>query len=409
MTVRSTLFGSRLRIAVVAIVGVAALVVGLYALGILGIPSVVAVQNAFGPVNQTATVIETDLVLRNPNPVGVRLGGVSVDYTVSMNDIPMANGTKAGVGIGTGRSTLAFRTLLDNERIPAWWASHVSNGEHTRLAVDATACSDTLGQCVHTQPVSRPIETDILGGFNSTETRAVEGPGPLVPDPVAYINRTSARWGAVSSSETPVRIAFRIYNPNAVPLAVTELEYNVSMNDVDVGEGRVEDPLVVPPKTARTLRTTVVIDNSRLDEWWVTHVRRNQVTDILIDFYARVDVGGTSVRLPLPQLSHEKTIETDFFGTKNGSDAGDGPTTTTTPSGTTTTTSDDGGLLGTTSILGGDTTTGTTTDGSTDTTTVATTTESSDSTTTTAEPTTTTEQTTTDDGGLLPRVSRPPA
>jgi hypothetical protein len=131
----------------------------------------------------------------------------------------------------------------------------------------------------------------------------------------------------------------------------------------------------------------------------VTHLERNQVTELRIDFDARLDLAETTVSVPLDPLTYTETIETDIFGTKPtdpggdstaGNDTDDGSTTQTeTPSEDTetrteTTPTDDDGILG---------------DG-TETTSAPTPTETATPAETTTA-TTETETTTDDDGGLL--------
>ena len=86
-----------------------------------------------------------------------------------------------------------------------------------------------------------------------------------------------------------------------------------------------------------TITATTTIRNQRLDEWWVTHLQNNQRTTMRLDFYARVDVAGDSVTIPLRNVTH--TIETDMFDNKpddgtsgDGSDTGDNEEDTTTAS-----------------------------------------------------------------------------
>ena len=160
----------------------------------------------------------------------------------------------------------------------------------------------------------------------------------FVSDPVLYVNRTTAAWGNVTESTTPVRLAFVVYNPKSHPVGVSELGYDVSMNGVDAGEGATESGYLIPPRTARTVETTVRIDNDRIDEWWVTHLRRNQTTDLRIEFYAKLAVGdGPTVRVPLDALTYTETIETDVFGTKEESGADGAGTATPMPAPTETT------------------------------------------------------------------------
>ncbi len=376
--VTSLLFGSILRIALVGILGLGVAAGALFSVGVLGVPSVVGVDNAFGDVNETTTEIETDLAVHNPNPVGARLGDLSVNYTVRMNEVEMATGTKRGLGIDSGNSTVNFTTAMANERIPAWWTSHVRNGERTDVRIDVRARSGLLGRTFEAPSVERTVTTDLLSSFNSTDTREVDANQPGVEDPVLYVNRTSATWGDVTDDETAIRMEFVVYNPKATPVPITELGYNVTMNDVAVGDGRTDREYVVPPHDTRTIRITTTIDNSKLDDWWVTHLRNDQVTDLRIDFHGRVDTGvAGTVRVPFDPLTHTETVETDIFGNgesagnatndggaseaeggESGSDGGETTATSddgsesggsddgTTTTNTNTTTTDDGGILG---------------------------------------------------------------
>ncbi|MDZ5812665.1 LEA type 2 family protein [Halorubrum sp. AD140] len=315
--VLATLASSKLRIALVGLLVVGGGVGGAFALGILGVPSVAAVDNTFGDVTNETTAIETDLVVSNPNPVGVGLSGVSVNYTVSMNDIEMAQGGREGVRVGAGNSTIPLETDLRNDEIPAWWVSHVRNGERTDVRIDATATSERLGRSVDFSR-DREIQTDLLGAFNSDETRPVNADSALTDDPVLYVNETRGEWGSVSEAETPIDMAFDVYNPNLEPYAITEIGYEVTMNGVEVASGQTEEGYVIPSRGTETVEFTTAIQNDRLDEWWVTHldeeVHGHQVSQLRIDFHAVIELpSGDEVTVPLDELTYEETIETDIF------------------------------------------------------------------------------------------------
>ncbi|EMA63300.1 LEA type 2 family protein [Halorubrum lipolyticum] len=316
--VLSTLTSSKLRIALVGLLVVGSGVGGAFAVGILGVPGVAAVDNTFGDATNETTAIETDLVVSNPNPVGIGLDGVSVSYTVSMNDIEMAQGGREGVRIDAENSTLELETQLRNDGIPAWWVSHVRNGERTTLDIDATATSDRLGRGVDFSR-SREIQTDLLGAFNSDETRPVNADSPLTSDPVLYVNETRSEWGTFSESETPIEMAFTVYNPNLEPYAVTEIGYDITMNGVEMGSGQTEEGYVIPSRSTETIEFSTGLENRRLDDWWVTHldedVRGHQVTGLRIEFYAVIEFPtGEEATIPLDALTYEETIETDIFG-----------------------------------------------------------------------------------------------
>lgn len=311
------LTGSKLRIALVGLVVLGGAVGGAFAAGILGVPGVAAVDNTFGNVTNETTEVKTDLVVSNPNPVGVGLDGVSVNYTVSMNDVEMAQGGREGVTVESGNSTIPLETDLRNDAIPPWWVTHIRNGERTDVGIDASVTSDLLGRTVEFSR-SREITTDLLGAFNSNETRPVNADSPLTDDPVLYVNETRGEWGSVSEAETPIDMAFTVYNPNLEPYAITEIGYDVTMNDVEMATGRTEEGYVIPSRSSETIEFTTALRNPRLDEWWVTHldeeVRGHQVSQLRIEFYAVIEFpSGEQVTVPLDELTYEETIETDIF------------------------------------------------------------------------------------------------
>ncbi|TSD14282.1 hypothetical protein DP107_08505 [Haloglomus irregulare] len=341
---------ARLQVALAAFGLLTASVVGAFAVGLVGAPSVVAVENRFGDVNQNRTIINTGLTVDNPNPIGVRLGDSTVNYTVLMNDVEMARGSKAGLRIESGNSTLPFRTRMFNERIPPWWVSHIRNDEVTNVTIDATVRTSVLGNRSFDLDQQQEVETDIISAFASDETRPVDGPSnPLYDNPVLYINSTDAEWGEVDRRTTPIPMEFVVYNPQLEPYTITEVGYDISMNGVPMGQGTTDETYVIPGGSTETISTTPTIDNRNLDEWWVSHLENDQRTTLRIDFYARVELPtGNEIRVPLDRLTYTQEFETDIFGTRNGTDTGDGtatPAGTSTPTPTPTPTPTDDGLL----------------------------------------------------------------
>ena len=393
--VKGIFLGSTLRIVGTVLLSIVLLVAIGFLLGIFGVPSVEAVENQFGDVNESTTVIETDLLVNNPNPMGLKLGGSTLEYSVLMNDVRMAEGSYSGLGVGSGNSTVNLTSYMDNEKIPGWWVSHVENGEYTSVEVDAAVHLSWLPVSVGAPDVQRDVSTDITAAFNTTETRPIDANQPLVSDPILYLNETSGRWGEVTAEETEVVMEFTLYNPKPYPITASKIGYDMTMNDVAIGEGSTESGVAIPPGETRTITATTSIRNQRLDEWWVSHLQRNQRTNLTIDFYAQFDLSSGDAgtfRIPLDTMTSH--FETDIFGTKGQSEAdgddsggngtsGEGTSTPTDGDSTATATptaTDDGGL-----IDGTDTPTET----------------SGGTATPTDTPTPTPTATETDDGGLL--------
>ncbi len=320
----SALFASKLRIALVGVLAVVVAIGGAFAVGVLGVPGLADVDNTFGDVTEETTTIETDLIVSNPNPVGIGSQDVSVNYTVLMNSIEMAHGDRDGVAVGAGNSTIDLETDLHNDAIQPWWVSHVRNDERTTIGIDATVTSDRFGRGT-TIDRTHDIETDLVGAFNSEETRPVNADSPLTDDPVLYINETRGEWGSVSDSETPIDMAFVVYNPNLEPYVITELGYEITMNDVHMGDGETHREHVIPSYSSETIDLTTTINNRNLAEWWVTHldeaVHGHQVSDLRIEFYAVIELpSGDELTVPLDELTYEETLTTDIFD--EGGDVG---------------------------------------------------------------------------------------
>ena len=300
-------------------------------LGVFGVPTLNSIDNEFGTVNETQTEIRTNVSVNNPNPIGVSFGGLKIDYTVGMNGIPMANGTRTGLSIQTGNSSLQFVTSLDNTKIPDWWYTHIRNGERTDVTIDATASHSALGSA---PPVtqSQPVTTDIISAFDSTETRPIDANRPLVDDPVLYLNETAGEFGdELTRERTPINLDFTVFNPKAYPYAVTEIGYTITMNNITVGEGSTTGEQVIAPRSESTLSTATVIQNDRLDQWWVSHLQNEEVTDLKIDFYFVVDPdvpGVEPITIDSEKLDYETTIETNILGQSGGSSNATGSNST---------------------------------------------------------------------------------
>ena len=310
---------NRTRAAVLALVVLVA--VGGAAVLAVERPTVEGTESRFAGVNDSTTLVTTELVVANPNPVGVSLGNATVDHSVRMNGIVMGNGTREGFRIAAGETTVNFTTAIDNRKIPAWWASHVARGERTRLTTGASVDVPVFG----TERVSenRTVTTDITGALNTSEPRPINASLPLLDDPVLVVDRTTATWGTVTPETTPLDIALGVENPSEIPIPVSRIDYTVTMNDIAVANGTTGRGTVIPPGGERTVRTSAAIRNRKLDDWWVSHVERDQHTDLQVSLVAVLNLpGDTTVRVPLDGAGYSTSIDTNVFGTKNGSAAG---------------------------------------------------------------------------------------
>lgn len=302
----------KLLVALLVVVGVS---VGMVVTaGVLYQPTVEEVNNSWGTVTRETSEIRTEIVIDNPAPLGVNLGSVGVDYTASMNNLTMATGAERGVSIESGTNTIVLSTELDNGRIPDWWVTHINAGEQTTVTISVTVTLDlpldTLSIAVPEQ--NQEITTDVLAPLNSDEDRAVNAFGRTL----LTVERTRADWQTATRDRTPMDLSATVENPNPSPIVFSKIGYTIRMNDITVAEGESDEEVVIPPKSTETIETTAVIDNAKLDDWWVTHLRNGEETTMEVEFYAVVEYGGYSRKVPLEFFTYRETIETDVLGTE---------------------------------------------------------------------------------------------
>ncbi|WP_312909170.1 LEA type 2 family protein [Natronosalvus caseinilyticus] len=322
-TLRSLFLGSAVRIVGTLVLAVAVTIGGAFGAGVLGVPALESMDNEFGDVDDERTEILTDLTIHNPNPIGLGSADVDAQYDVRMNGVEMANGSGEDITVEPGTSTESLRTEMRNERIPDWWVTHIENGEQTHVEIDATISSGLVGRSTEVTN-EQTVETDLLSAFNSEETRPINANRALVEDPILYVNATRGQWAGVDQQHTELRLEFDVYNPKSYAIPMSQLGYEITMNDVTVGLGESDREYVLQPGEETTIVTTTRIENENLDDWWVTHIENEQVSDLRIEFDATFELAsGTTITIPLESMTYEETMETDIWGNDEASDGSD--------------------------------------------------------------------------------------
>lgn len=300
-----------------AAVGVALLVVGAVVGGVVAFdrPSVAGIDTEWGTVTEDRTQIRAQIAVDDAGLLELVDGVASAAYTVSLNDVRVADGRTDDVRLDGERGVITATAWMDNDRIPEWWASHVARGETTTVRITSTVTAGVGGLRLSTDGPTRTrtVRTDLLAPMQSDRTRSVTAFGRTL----LTVESTDARWGSATVERTPLIASATVTNPTPVPIPITDVGYTIRMNGVRVGEGTLDRRVVVPPGATRTVRTRAVIDNARLEQWWVSHLRNDETTDLSVDFHATVEYAGTEYRIPLDALSYDRTFETDFL-------AGDG-------------------------------------------------------------------------------------
>lgn len=285
------------------VLALAGLVVVLFVLGVIGIPDGSLDNNEWGEVDNDSIEVITTVQVDNPNPVGA---SADVEYGVDMQGVRLAEGEGSGLDVSGGSNQLELRTDLFQERLPAWWSSHLNNDEVSALAVNATidaAAGPLAGS--HDTTIEDEVDTDIEGALNESFAR-FEGQYPEVA-PAVEIRDVTTRWGVVNESTTEIRTDVTIHNPNPVaPVPTPAFTGSLVFNDIPVAEWEAGDVAVtdaaddatIPPGETEQRTLVVVMDNQNIPDWFASHVEQDEFTEMVIGGQFSFDVAGREVTIP---------------------------------------------------------------------------------------------------------------
>ncbi|MFB1064782.1 LEA type 2 family protein [Natrinema sp. H-ect4] len=295
------------------------LLVATAAYGVLAVdrPQVESVDNEWGAVTNDRTEVETRIGVDSPLLLRVGDAAADISYTVSMNDIEFATERENRVSLDGDESTVSVSTWLDNDEIPAWWVSHIKRNETTTVRVQPDIVVDVAGIRLPADEWTRTrtVHTDLLDPLETNESQEFQAYGRTV----MVVDETNATWGNATANRTPIDASATVTNPTPIPVPITEIRYTVQLNGIVVGAGTAAERTVLEPDSTQSLEATAAIDNSRLDEWWVTHLRNDEASNLTVDFDATLEYGGVERTIPLEFISYERTFETDLLGAADSS------------------------------------------------------------------------------------------
>jgi LEA14-like dessication related protein len=322
---------------------VAVVVIG-WLIGIFGLPTVGIVDvGDWGTVSEERTEIQTEMWVNNPNPIGVAVGSsLRFDYGVRMNGVKVADGDREGIAIQQGNQTKTITTNLRNDRLPAWWVEYVRANETIHTRIDATTTVAAGLRASTTVTRNRTIMKDsapMIAAFSKTAA-SVEGEYPRSGPTTLYeIRRGWATWGPVNDTRTVVRFHFLVHNPSTVPVPARPdgLRTTIRMNDVrmlqttgdEFSAGDLGPDTVLRPGETREIVLSVAMDNEKIDDWFTSHVRRNERTDVAVDLQLVYEDPrtGTEIVLPPGGISYNCRLQTAILvDDRNTSTTCDPPT-----------------------------------------------------------------------------------
>lgn len=116
-------------------------------------------------------------------------------------------------------------------------------------------------------------------------------------------------WGKVTSSETEIVTNILVYNPNPVSLPLKDVQSDVYMSNIKMGTASALSA-EIKPSSESTIILSTKLENGRIPEWWVSHIKSGEKSTMNIDGYTVFDLKITEFKYPIKLSS---PIQTDIL------------------------------------------------------------------------------------------------
>lgn len=302
-----------------AVVALVVLLILGFVTGVLGLPSVqVDDPGDWGNVSDNQTKVMTTLSVSNPNPFGVTIGdGFSAEYAVELDGVRLIMGQRDSISIPSGQSTKQLVSTIDNDRIVPWWRAYVRNNETIDMRATGQAhvsamVSKTIQFPAYEQTLlqdEQPVIDAFSGAVSSMEGRYTRS---VAIGTVGYeIQEASATWGNVSQNTTQMDITIRIHNPGDVPVPLVPDGFRLSAeaNGIElfsaqreaISARNVDGDTLLAPGATRTVTFEANLSNNRINDWFISHVRNDEQTNLTVTPQLVFEVGETGSEFTIPE------------------------------------------------------------------------------------------------------------
>lgn len=298
---------TKTRLVISVVVAIASIGGGAYAFGFIQKPDF-GIQDKGDWVTEDGVEVDSMLWLNNTNPVSLNLTNqVDLHYRLKMNGVNLAKGDREKIAMEKGYQELTVRSDLVLENIPAWWSSHLNNGEVSKLAIPLTVdvslgpVSPSFTTVAYTDTINTSIES-IMDSSAASMKGTYSGSFPTSPE--VTIVDGSAEWGKVTEAETNLIITTKVKNTNSYPISIPGVAGELEMNEVGVAEWDADsskvmsDSTTIAPGETDSVKFRVKIDNQKMTEWLQTHIENNEKTGATLTIQMLFDIQGVKIRVP---------------------------------------------------------------------------------------------------------------
>lgn len=256
-------------------------------------PEIKEINARWGEVNDQYSELLVTVNISNPLPF---LPLKDVESYVYVNGIQIAKGNAKEIE----KDRLVLSIKIENDRIRDMWVSHLQNEEQSEILIKVVPVINLL-ITEYRYPVEMKDEfvTNILGMRFPDQSVSVAG------REIFAFKNIGLELGRVDNLKTEIFVKGVAVNNAPASIEVRRMEYRMLMNGITVASGTENLDLNLRAGSKSDVKIPVVMDNTKLPEWWVTHVKNGEHTTVRLQAKLYIEFMGIEYPLVISQ-------ETDF-------------------------------------------------------------------------------------------------
>ncbi|WP_209474743.1 LEA type 2 family protein [Thermococcus stetteri] len=160
---------------------------------------------------------------------------------------------------------------------------------------------------------SQEFQQDVLSQLDfKAESRPVFGGLLYTPS----VEGTRVVWMGAENGVWKLKTYATLENPNSFPIPVSNFEFELFINGIKIGVGKVAQGVTIPAGGVATVPIDTEIYSEYLPAVLVAHIKNGEKSSVAVNFYLTVSAGGKSARIKL--TGGETIIQTDIMASING-------------------------------------------------------------------------------------------
>jgi len=258
-------------------------------------PKVTEIQTHWGDITPEYSELIVVAKLENPLPF---LPLKDVESLLYVNGIEIAEGH--AIKIDGDKATLSIK--IDNERIRDLWVSHLKSNESSEILVKVYPVVNIFfTELRSSEKFREKLDTDIFERKLNNE-KLLFGGGEIFE-----IRELKIKRGKVSNFITEVFLSGEALNKGMIELEIGRIEYRILINGVEVGRGVDELNIILKPEERKRFNATFLLDNTKIPEWWIKHVRNGEKSIIEFKLTLHIKADGFKAELDVEQATNFST------------------------------------------------------------------------------------------------------